>query len=83
LLEFRRLRPQVNDYIVDGTSGASHKLGLGVRRILIMDATKSACVRVKGDTALHQLRLQPVTFEFLLAPGSRKESPFITRRLDL
>ena len=48
-----------------------------------MDATEGAFVRVKGDTALHQLRVQSVTLEILLAPGSRKESSFIARRLDL
>lgn len=42
-----------------------------------MKTTKSSVLGVEGNAALRQLRIQFVTFEFLLAPAARKEPALI------
>ena len=38
---------------------------------------------VKRNVALDQFRIEPVSFELIMAPGARKESTFVHVRLDL
>src|ERR1700730_10753420 len=77
VFEGRRWRTQVNDYVVDGTAGASDQLGFGVWCHLKMHPTQRTALSVKRDTALEQIRIQAMSIELATAEGARQESPFI------
>src|SRR5688572_28980893 len=69
--------PQVDDDVVDRSTGAPHQLGLLVRRSLIVHAAERSLLLVEGDAALRESWVQAARLEFPPAPCSRKKPPLI------
>src|SRR6266849_526028 len=77
IFKFRRLRTQVEDYVVYCSPGAAYQFGLRMGRHLIMHAAQRSLSGVERHTALHQLGIEPMSCEFLLAPGACKEPALV------
>ena len=48
-----------------------------------MHSPQRPLLRTEGNVALHQTRIQPMSFEFLLAPGPSEESAIIQDRFEM
>src|SRR5712692_10097060 len=75
--EVRRIRPQVNDDVVDRSPDAAHQLGFLVGSGLEMHPAQSALSPVEGDVALLDVRVQPVRLKLPPAEGAGKIAPVI------
>jgi hypothetical protein len=49
----------------------------------MVNTAKRSLSRVKRNTALHEIRIQPLTFEFLPAPAARKKSALVVLGLEV
>jgi len=73
----RRLPPHIDDDVKNRSLGTPDELGLFIRSGLKVHAAKSAPGFVEGNAALDEIRSETTFFELPLAPGPRKESPFV------
>jgi len=83
LCKRRRFRSQINNRVIDGTACTTNQFGLRVGRNLIVHSAKGTFLLAKGNTTLHQSRIEAVRFELPLAPTPSKESPIIFQLLRL
>ncbi|MDT4870009.1 hypothetical protein FQZ97_1050670 [compost metagenome] len=79
----RRLRANIHDDIVDGTLRASHQLGFGIGRFLVVHAAQCALVFAQGHIGLHHLAHQPMPLELVLAERPGEEAAGITALLQI
>ena len=78
--EGRRLRPQIEHHVVDCSLRAADDLRLRVGGCLIMHSAQRSLSCVERNIALRKPGIQPVLFEFSLAPGPCKEAAVIGPR---
>ena len=76
-----RIRPQVDDDVVDATTEARYGLALGMRGKLVMKAAQRVQMRVFGNVALRDLGPNPVSGKLLLAEMPAKYAAFVAEKL--
>jgi len=67
LFKSRRVLAQVDDDVINGSRGATNKLGLGKWRDLKVHATQCAFALVQRDVALFHVRIDAMRLKFLSA----------------
>jgi hypothetical protein len=77
MLERQRIRPQVDNHIINRASGAPHQLGFLQRGRLEMHPAERALLFVEGDAALHEPRVKPMGVEFFLAKRPGKKTALV------
>src|SRR5271165_6697611 len=65
-----RIRPQINDYVVDGATSAAHNLCLRMRGILVMQPAQRSLLWVLRNVALDYFRVQTLLQKLVLTPGA-------------
>src|SRR5712671_1024524 len=82
-LERRRCWSQVDDRIIDRTSGTAHNFGLTMRGDLIVHSADRTLPNVEGTIALDHLRLQTARRKLSPGPGPGKKSALILKPIRL
>ena len=80
--ESRRIRPQIDYYIVNGAPLAAHQLRFARRRPLKMEAAQRAGKRIVRQARLCHCHLNTLLLEFLPTPQPGKETARILVRVD-
>src|SRR6266404_6875571 len=80
----RRVRPQIDDYIVNRAASAANQLRFLVRGNLVMHSSQRAPLLIERGITLHHLRIQAASSKLFLAPGSREKATLVIKpfRLD-
>lgn len=78
-----RIRPQVDDDIVDATTEARYGLAFGMRGELVMKATQRVQMRVFRNVALCDLRRNPMSGKLFLAEMPAKYAAFVADKLSV
>jgi hypothetical protein len=79
-----RIGAEINDDIIDCSSGAAHDFGFLMGGYLVMHAAQSAAFVIERDAALDKSGVQAVIGKLSLAPDSSEKTPlvFIALRLN-
>src|ERR1700735_4110149 len=78
-----RIPTQIDDHVIKRPSRAANHFSFGVRSSLIVKSAQGAFSSVEGYATLHELGIQPLTSEFLLAPGAGEISAFVSFRFEM
>ena len=68
----RRIRAQVDDYVVDGASGAAHQFGFLVGLFLVMHTANRAPLKTERGVELGHVGIQTMLDELFAAPSTRE-----------
>ena len=75
--EGRRVRPQIDDGVIEGAADAAHHLDFRSRRQLIMHPAQGAGFRAQGVVDLNDRHRHAGRFEFLLAKEAREKAAVV------
>jgi hypothetical protein len=73
----RRIRAQVNDYVIDSASRATDQFGFFVGLFLVMHTAKRSSLKIEGGVELEHIRSQPMLGELFAAPSTGEIAPVI------
>jgi hypothetical protein len=75
--EGRRIRAQVDNNVVDGTSGAADQFGFLVGLCLVVHAANRTPLKTERGVELQHVGIQAMLDELFAAPGTREITPLI------
>src|SRR5216684_2269712 len=79
----RRARADVDDHVENGAAHAADDLGLGVRRLLVVEAAQRAGAAVIGQAFLDDGGGDAMRLELARTPDAREEATLVLLRLEL